>query len=103
MIDPSTIQRLQKDLQVKMEKAKAGLRDQQVEGTSGGGAVKVVANGQSEILSIKISPDAVDPDDIEMLEDLVMAAINQALEGAQELYENTMSQAAGGVKLPGLF
>lgn len=103
MIDPSTIQRLQKDLQVRMEKAKESLKDKVVEGTAGGGAVTVKVNGHSELLSIKISPDAVDPDDIEMLEDLVMAAMNQALEGAHNLYESTMSQAAGGVKLPGLF
>jgi len=73
----------------------------QVEGTSGGGMVTVVANGKQEITEVKIDPEVVNRDDVEMLEDLIVAAVNQARERAQEVAEEKMRKAAGGV-LPGL-
>ncbi len=97
------IQRLQKDLHSRIDRMKEELQTKTVEGTSGGGAVVVVANGNSEIQEVRISPEAVDPDDVEMLQDLVMAATNQALERARDLNESSMSEITGGLKLPGLF
>ncbi len=103
MFDLRQIQKMQKDLQDRMEKIQEELGRRQVEGTSGGGIVTVQCNGRSEILKVKISPEAVDPKDIEMLEDLVLAAANAALEKARELHESMVSQVTGGIKLPGLF
>ena len=69
----------------------------------GGGMVTVTANGKSEILSVKIEPQAVDPDDVDMLEDLVLAGVNEALRKAQEMMSDEMSKLTGGMKIPGLF
>ncbi len=103
MFDIRQIQKIQKDLQDRMEKIQAELGKRTVEGTSGGGLVTVVANGKQEIIRIKISPEAVDPKDLEMLEDLVLAAANSALERARELHESMVNQVTGGIKIPGLF
>jgi len=73
-----------------------------VEATAGGGVVKVVANGRQEILEIKISPEVVNPDDVEMLEDLILAAVNQAREKAAELQAENLGRLTGGLKIPGL-
>jgi DNA-binding YbaB/EbfC family protein len=62
-----------------------------------------VANGRSEVISVKIEPQAVDPDDVEMLEDLVLAGVNEALRKAQEMMANEMTKLTGGMKIPGLF
>ena len=75
----------------------------EVEATSGGGAVTVRANGAKKIISVKISPDAVDPDDVEMLEDLITAAVNEALSKAEELMQQKMGGITGGMNLGGLF
>ena len=74
-----------------------------VEGTAGGGAVTATANGKKEILSLKISPDAVDPEDIETLEDLVMVAVNDAVKKADDMMAEGMSAVTGGINIPGLF
>jgi len=103
MFDMRQIQKIQKDLQDRMEKIQEELGKRTVEGTSGGGLVTVVANGSQEIVRIKISPEAVDPKDLEMLEDLVLAAANSALERARELKESMVNQVTGGIKIPGLF
>ena len=87
--------------QEKLAQVQEELETIEVEGTSGGGMVTVVANGKQEIVQIKIDPEVVNPDDVEMLEDLILAAVNQARERAQELAEEKMRQAAGGM-LPGL-
>ena len=79
MLDLKKFQKLSKNLQDGMETMKEELEKKTVEGTSGGGVVTVVANGNQQIVSIEIKPEAVDPDDIEMLQDLVLAAANQAL------------------------
>ncbi|NLL19086.1 MAG: YbaB/EbfC family nucleoid-associated protein [Clostridia bacterium] len=90
-------------MQADMAKLQEELANKTVSATAGGGVVEVVANGKQEVVSIKISPDAVDPDDVEMLEDLVLAAVNEALRKAQEMAANEMSKITGNLKIPGLF
>ena len=78
------------------------LASRTVEATVGGGMVTAVANGQQELVALTISPDVVDPDDVEMLEDLIVAAVNEARHQAQELMTQEMGKLTGGVKIPGL-
>lgn len=92
-----------KKMQQQMQKAQEELKEQTVEGTSGGGMVTVKANGQKEILEVKIKPEAVDPDDVEMLEDLVLAAVTEALNKADEMASKSMGRFTGGMNMPGLF
>jgi nucleoid-associated protein EbfC len=73
-----------------------------VEATAGGGMVTVIASGAGEVISIKIEKDVVNPDDVEMLQDLIMAAVNEALRRAQEMVGGEMSKLTGGLQLPGL-
>ncbi|MBT3606352.1 MAG: YbaB/EbfC family nucleoid-associated protein [Candidatus Latescibacteria bacterium] len=89
-------------LQAKLAKVQDELGGKMVEGTSGGGMVVVVANGHQEILSVKIKPEVVDPEDVEMLEDLIMAAIQQAKENATEMSEAEMQKATEGLIPPGM-
>ncbi|MFQ5636977.1 MAG: YbaB/EbfC family nucleoid-associated protein [bacterium] len=90
-------------MQEKMQKVQEQLGDISAEATSGGGMVTAVANGRQEILEIRIDKQVIDPEDVEMLEDLVVAAVNQALEKAQEIASQEMGKAAGGMlgNLPG--
>ncbi len=89
-------------MQAKMEQMQAELADARVEATSGGGMVTVVANGKQEIVSITIDPEVVDKEDVEMLQDLIVAAVNQAREKAMELQAERMATITGGMNLPGL-
>jgi nucleoid-associated protein EbfC len=89
-----------KRMQAQVEKMQAELADKTVEGTAGGGMVKVVANGAQQLVSIDIEKDVVDPEDVEMLQDLVTAAVNQALERSREMSNEEMSKLAGGMGLP---
>jgi len=89
-------------LQEEMAKTQEQLGDENVEVTVGGGVVKAVMNGHQELLSITISPDAVDPDDVEMLQDMILAAVNEAIQRSQGLAADRMSALTGGLKLPGL-
>ncbi len=89
-------------MQAKMEKIQAELEEMEVEGTSGGGMVKCTVNGKQEVLEIKIDPEVVNPDDVEMLQDLIVAAVNQARQKAQEIQQEQMSQLTGGLNLPGM-
>jgi DNA-binding YbaB/EbfC family protein len=89
-------------MQAKMEEVQAELEDERVEGTAGGGMVKVVANGQQMVVEVKIEKEVVDPDDVEMLEDLIVAAVNQAQQKAQELAAEKMGGLTGGMKIPGM-
>ncbi len=91
-----------KKMQQQMEKAQEELGQKMVEGTAGGGVVTVVANGQQDILSIHIDPEVVDPNDVEMLQDLILAAVNEAHRKAQELMTTEMNKLTGGFKIPGL-
>ncbi|MDD5946128.1 MAG: YbaB/EbfC family nucleoid-associated protein [Clostridia bacterium] len=86
-------------MQKQMEETQAALAEQVIETSSGGGAVKVSITGKKEIKSIKINPDVVDPDDVEMLEDLILTAMNEAIRQADEAANGAMSKIAGG--LPG--
>lgn len=90
-------------MQKKMTKMQAELEEREVEASAGGGAVAVKANGKKEILEIKIDKDVVDPDDVEMLEDLVLAAVNEALRSAEEMVSKEMGKLTGGMNIPGLF
>ncbi|MBW1779036.1 MAG: YbaB/EbfC family nucleoid-associated protein [Deltaproteobacteria bacterium] len=91
-------QRLQADM-LKMQEA---LAEKTVEAASGGGVVKVVANGKQQIVSLSIDKEVVDPEDVEMLQDLVVAAVNEALTRAQEMANAEMSKLTGGLNIPGL-
>lgn len=93
------VQKMQQD----MMKLQEELAERKVESTAGGGAVKVVANGKNEIVSIEIKPEAVDPEDVEMLQDLITAAVNEALRQAQEMVSREMGKITGGLKIPGMF
>lgn len=90
-------------MQEQMMKAQEELAHKTVEGSAGGGVITVVATGHKSIQSITIKPEAVDPDDVEMLQDLVLAAVNDALKKADEMVSSEMGKFSGGMKLPGLF
>ncbi|WP_042354687.1 YbaB/EbfC family nucleoid-associated protein [Bacillus rubiinfantis] len=87
-------------MQKKMAEAQEKLGEEKIEGTAGGGMVTVVVTGHKEVVDVQIKPEAVDPDDIEMLQDLVLAAVNDALKKADELTNNTMGQFTKGMNLP---
>ena len=89
-------------LQAKMMKLQEEMAEKTVESTAGGGMVKVVANGRQQIVSIQIEKEVVDPDDVEMLQDLILAAINDALANSQEMMTAEMSKLTGGMNIPGL-
>ena len=89
-------------MQTRMAKIQKELEEAEVEGTAGGGVVKATANGQRELKAIKIDPSAVDPEDVEMLEDLVLTAVQDALEKGAALAEEKMGALTGGIKIPGL-
>ncbi|MDX6370181.1 MAG: nucleoid-associated protein EbfC [Gaiellaceae bacterium] len=94
------------DMQEQMQKAQDELANETVEATAGGGMITVVANGAGEIKSIKIDPKAIDPNDPEMLEDMILAAVNEAVRSAHSLMESKLGGLAGGalggLGLPGL-
>ena len=89
-------------MQAKMEKVQAELEEMEIEGTSGGGMVKVMVNGKQDVLSVTLDPEVVDKDDVEMLQDLIVAAINQAKEKAGEIQAEHMAQVTGGLNIPGM-
>lgn len=89
-------------LQAKLAKAQEELGNITVEASSGGGAVKVVMNGQQKIQSVKISPEVVNPEDVELLEDMVLTAVSEALAKSQEAAAKHLSGLTGGLKIPGL-
>ena len=90
------------ELQAKLAKAQQELANITVEASSGGGTVKITINGQQKIQSLKISPEAINPDDVEMLEDLVLTAVNEAIAKSQELAAQRLGKLTGGLKIPGL-
>ena len=97
-----SIMRQAQELQAKLAKAQEELSHTTLEASSGGGAVKVIINGQQEIQSIKISPEVIDPADVQFLEDLVLTAVNEALTKSQELAAKRLGGLTGGLKIPGL-
>lgn len=89
-------------LQSKMLRLQEELADRTVETSSGGGMVKVVSNGKQQIISLEIEKEVVDPEDVEMLQDLILAAINDALTKSQDMVSSEMSKLTGGLNIPGL-
>lgn len=89
-------------LQQQMERLQAEVAQKKVEATAGGGMVTVEANGKQEIVSVKIDPEVINKDDAQMLEDLVLAACNEALRKSRELVQQEMGKLTGGLKIPGL-
>ncbi|MBI3597697.1 MAG: YbaB/EbfC family nucleoid-associated protein [Nitrospirae bacterium] len=90
-------------LQEKLVRLQEEAGKKTVEATAGGGMVTVVANGKQEIVSIKIDPEVVNPQEVEMLQDLILAAVNEARRKAQELMAEQMKTLTGGIQIPGLF
>ena len=90
------------EVQGKMKQIQEDLANQSIEASSGGGMVTAKVNGKGELLDVKIDPQTVNPDDVEMLEDLVKAAVNAALAKSQELMKQEMSKLTGGLNIPGL-
>ena len=96
------IAKMAQQMQTQMAQAQDELREATLEATSGGGAVKVVITGAQEVRSVEIDPSAVDPEEVEMLQDLVLAAINDAIARSKELERERMGTIAGGMGLPGM-
>jgi DNA-binding YbaB/EbfC family protein len=104
-MDLNKLMKQAQEMQAQMAKAQEELKNETVEASAGGGMVTVKATGALEIVEIKISPDAIDPDDPELLQDMVLAAVNEALRSAQGLVESKLGSAMGGLQglgLPGL-
>jgi DNA-binding YbaB/EbfC family protein len=99
-MNPKQLMKQVQQMQAQMQQRMTDLR---AEGSAGGGMVKAVVNGQKELLSITIDKEAVDPEDVEMLQDLVKAAVNEASRKADEEMQGQMSAMTGGMKIPGLF
>jgi nucleoid-associated protein EbfC len=89
-------------MQARMAKIQEELGEKTVTGTAGGGMVEVVANGHQKVLSVTVKPEVVDPADVEMLQDLIVAAVNDALRASREVAEQKMAAVTGGLRLPGL-
>ena len=102
MKDMGNMMKQAQKLQSKMLKLQEEMAEKTVEASSGGGMVKVVANGRHQLLSIQIDKEVVDPDDLEMLQDLILAAVNEALLKSQEMVTGEMSKLTGGMNIPGL-
>jgi len=104
-MDMKKIMKQAQDFQKQLKKQQEELAGKEFEGTSGGGMVIAKVNGSAEVLSIKIDPEVIDKDEIEMLQDLIVAAVNQAMVRVQEAQQEGMSSMAGGLglKIPGMF
>ena len=89
-------------IQSQIAKVQEELAQKTIEASAGGGMITVVVSGKQEVVSIKIEPEVVDPKDVEMLQDLVVAAVNEALRKAQEMVAEEMSKVTGGLQIPGL-
>ena len=100
--DMGKIMKQAQQMQAKMMRVQEELESKTVEATSGGGMVTAVVNGKHELVSLKIEKDVVDPADIEMLQDLVVAAVNEGVRKAQEMAQEEMSKLTGGLNIPGL-
>ncbi len=96
------LQRMAQQMQQQMARVQAELEAAQVGGSAGGGVVSATVTGKQELVSITIDPSAVDPEDVEMLQDLVVAAVNDALRASRELAEQKMAAVTGGLKIPGM-
>lgn len=102
MFNPTKVMQQVQKLQKEMARVQEELTTSTVEASSGGGAVKVVVNGRQQVVSLEIQKEAVDPEDMEMLQDLIVAAINEGLRQSQEMAANEMNKITGGMNFPGL-
>ncbi|WP_243343673.1 YbaB/EbfC family nucleoid-associated protein [Anaerococcus sp. AGMB09787] len=91
-----------KKMQEQMEKTQQEIEEREFSSTAGGGVVEATVNGRKEVVNIKIDPDVVDPEDVDMLEDLIMVAINDAMGNANKYSEDAMGKLTGGINIPGL-
>jgi DNA-binding YbaB/EbfC family protein len=98
----ANLQRMAQQMQQEMQRIEGELRDEHVDGSAGGGVIKAVVTGKQELVSVSIDPSAVDPEDVEMLQDLIVAAVNDALRASREIAEGKMAAVTGGLKIPGL-
>jgi hypothetical protein len=96
------LQRMAQQMQQEMQRIDGELRDAHVDGSAGGGVVKAVVTGKQELVSVAIDPSAVDPADVEMLQDLIVAAVNEALRASRDMAEAKMAAVTGGLRIPGL-
>jgi nucleoid-associated protein EbfC len=96
------LQRMAQQMQQEMQRIDGELRDAHVDGSAGGGVVKAVVTGKQELVSVEIDPSAVDPADVEMLQDLIVAAVNDALRASRDMAEAKMAAVTGGLRIPGL-
>ena len=98
----ANLQRLQQQMMQQLGRIQEELKTATVDGTAGGGVVKATATGEQKLVSITIDPAAVDPADVEMLQDLIVAAVNEAMTASKQLAESKMSVLTGGLRLPGM-
>jgi len=101
-VSMANLQRMAAQMQQEMLRIQAELEQAVVEGTAGGGVVRATVTGKQELVSVTIDPSAVDPADVELLQDLVVVAVNDALRASRELAESKMAAVTGGLRLPGL-
>jgi DNA-binding YbaB/EbfC family protein len=98
----ANLQRMAQQMQQEMVRIQAELESATVDGSAGGGVVSATVTGKQELVSLRIDPAAVDPEDVDMLQDLVVAAVNDALRASRELAEEKMAAVTGGLRLPGM-
>lgn len=98
----ANLQRMAQQMQQEMLRVQGELEDLKVDGSAGGGVVQAVVTGKQELVSVTIDPSAVDPADVEMLQDLVVAAVNDALKASRQIGEEKMAAVTGGLRLPGM-
>jgi DNA-binding YbaB/EbfC family protein len=96
----ANLQRMAQQMQQEMARVKSELESLTVDGSAGGGVVKAVVTGEQQLVSVSIDPSAVDPSDVDMLQDLIVAAVNDALRASREVAEEKMTAVTGGLKLP---
>ncbi|MCF8000487.1 MAG: YbaB/EbfC family nucleoid-associated protein [Halanaerobiales bacterium] len=102
-MDMNKLMKKAQKMQAKMSEMQEELENKTYEATAGGGAVKALVNGKKEVLDLQIDEDVVDPEDVEMLEDLILAAVNEAMREATEEINDKMGQMTGGMNMPGMF
>ena len=98
----ANLQRMAMQMQQQMQRAEQELQEARLEGTAGGGVVKATVTGKGDIVSVTIDPSAVDPSDVEMLQDLIVAALKEAQAAAEQLRDQKTSAVTGGLRLPGM-
>lgn len=102
-LDMNAIMQQARAMQEQLASAEEGLKDKEVTATAGGGTVKVVATGDMKLKSIEIAPSALDPEDVDLLQDMILAAVNDALDSAQSAASSELGFITGGLNIPGLF